>query len=288
MSLLPAVGLWALIALGQVPGDNSIGENDRDERTRFLKEKSVNLSLFRLLDTKQPLPFVDRPVLRYSNPVGLSSDGATFLWLAGKRPAAVVSFSIRRPNNAVYRECTSLWPQPLDCRQNEASTWSPKVGGLLEQRLADAPAPAASEARRLSQMRDISKRFSATWHYSRTNERTELKILPTPIYRFASEDDGILDGALFAFVITNDPEMLLLLEAVRDKPDAATYWRYSLARMSSLMEVVRLDDQEIWSVPHYYSDPNEDRLTGPYSEQRVGYFVGSVGETSTNPKAPPP
>jgi hypothetical protein len=42
--------------------------------------------------------------------------------------------------------------------------------------------------------------------------------------------------------------------------------------MSSLQEVVRLDDQEIWSVPHFHSDPNDDRLTGPYSEQRIGTF----------------
>jgi hypothetical protein len=276
MSLIPITVLWALAALGQAPGDNSTDERDRDERTRFFKEKSAELSLFRLPDTKQSLPFVDRPVLRYSNPVGLSGDGATFLWLAGTRPAAVVSFSIRRPNNAVYRECTSLWSQPLDCRQNGASIWSPKTGGLLEQRLADAPAPAMNEARRLSQMRDICKRFGATWHHSRTNERTELNILPTPIYRFTSESDGILDGALFAFVITNDPEMLLLQEAIRDKPDAAAYWRYSLARMSSLKEVVRLGDQEVWSVPHFYSDPNDDRLTGPYSEQRVGTFASKT------------
>ena len=282
MSLIPAAVLLALVALGQAPGDNSTGEKDRDDRTRFLKEKSAELSLFRLPDTKQSLPFVDRPVLRYSNPVGLSSDGATFLWLAGTRPAAVVSFSLRRPNNAVYRECTSLWPHPLDCWHNGASIWSPKIGGLLEQRLPDAPAPAMSEARRLSQIRDISKRFSSTWHHSRTNERTELNILPTPIYRFTSESDGILDGALFAFVITNDPEMLLLLEAVRDKPDAAAYWRYSLARMSSLKEVVRFDDQEIWTVPHYYTDPNEDRLNGPYSEQRVGTFASETNAVDRN------
>jgi hypothetical protein len=58
--------------------------------------------------------------------------------------------------------------------------------------------------------------------------------------------------------------------------------------MSSLKEVVRLDNQEVWSVPHFYTDPNEDRLTGPYSEQRVGTFVDTANDTFTKPKAPLP
>jgi hypothetical protein len=195
-----------------------------------------------------------------------------------------VAFSIRRPNNAVYRECTSLWPEPLECRQGGQSVWSPKKGGLLAQRLNDAPAPAATDARRLSQMRDIAGRFNVTWHHSRTDEQTQLHILPTPLYRFAAQQEGILDGVLFAFVIATDPEMLLLLEAVRDQPNAMPYWRYSFGRMSSLKEVVRLDETEIWSVPHYHSDPNDDRLTGPYTEQRVGIFVPGAEGADKNQK----
>jgi hypothetical protein len=275
LSFVPV--LSAIVILGQPQADDAAPNAVREEQMRFLKQKSTELSLFRPPDSKTPLPLWDRAALHYSNPVGLSSDGAMFLWLAGKRPVAAVSFSLRRPNNAVYRECTSLWSTSLDCRQDGASVWSPKKGGLLAQRFKDAPAPAESQVRRLAQMRDISRRFAVTWHHSRTDERTELQILPTPLYRFAAEQEGILDGTLFAFVVTNDPEMLLLLEAARDKPDEPAYWRYSLARMSSLKEVVRLDDQEIWTVPHYHSDPQEDKLTGHYTEQRVGTFAPGGG-----------
>src|SRR5204863_3813257 len=100
--------------------------------------------------------------------------------------------------------------------------------------------------------RNIARRFSVTGHHSRTDEATQLSLKPTPHFRFEAEKQGIVDGALFVFSPTNDPEMLLLLEAVRDKAGEAAYWRYSLARMSSLKEVVRLDDQEIWSVPNYH------------------------------------
>jgi hypothetical protein len=268
------ISLTLLIAaIGQAAVEPPIGDAIREEKQRFLKEKSVELSLFQASNSNTPLPLYSRPVLFYSNPVGLSTDGATFLWLAGTRPVAAVSFSLRRPNNAVYRECTSLWSRPLDCRQGNDSVWAPKKGGLLAQRLNDAPAPAVGEAQRLAQMRTIARRFAVTWHHSRTNETTQLNLMPSPLYRFEAESDGIVDGALFAFVVTNDPEMLLLLEAARDKPADAPFWRFSFARMSSLKEVVRLDDQEIWSVPHYHSDPNDDKRTGHYTEQRIGVFV---------------
>src|SRR5262245_55702604 len=204
MSLLFVPIVTVVVVLGQPPADDATGDAVREEQMRFLKEKSTELSLYRLPDMKTALPLTERAVLRYSNPVGLSSDGATFLWLAGTRPVAAVSFSLRRPNNAVYRECTSLWAEALDCRQDGASVWSPKKGGLLAQPLRDAPAPAESQARRLNQMRDMARRFAVTWHHSRTDEPTQLRMLPTPLYRFAAEKEGILDGALFAFTVTND------------------------------------------------------------------------------------
>ena len=85
----------------------------------------------------------------------------------------------------------------------------------------------------------------------------------------------MIDGGLFAFVVSNDPELFLMLEAVSDS-DGKAHWRFSLARMSSLRETVRLDDKEVWSVPNYYQDRAEDRKTGPYAEAKVGTFVPSV------------
>jgi hypothetical protein len=260
-------------ALSQAPHDAQAEKAAREEKLRFLREKAAGLKLYRQSNSNSPVPLMDRAVLNYNNPVGLSGDGATFLWRIGERPVAVVSFSIRRPNNAVYRECASLWAEPLDCRENGATLWAPKQGGLLAQKFADAPVPGSSQSRRMTQMRELARRFSVTWFHSRTDEQTQLSLLPQPLYRMETASDGILDGALFAFTVTNDPEMLLLIEAARDKAGDEPYWRYSLARMSSLREAVRLDDKEIWTVPHYHSDPNDDKKTGHYTEQRVGTFV---------------
>jgi hypothetical protein len=154
---------------------------------------------------------------------------------------------------------------------------------LIDQRLLDAPVPVAgdspaSKARRLTQMRDLARRFSAAYYDSQTDAPTELRLLTTPLRRFAAEDSGVIDGGLFAFAISNDPEVFLVLKAIRSTTaESAAYWNYSLARMCSLRQTIRLDDKEIWSAANFYRLPREERKTGPYIEGQIGFFKPASG-----------
>ncbi|MBI3463409.1 MAG: hypothetical protein HY000_10170 [Planctomycetes bacterium] len=121
-------------------------------------------------------------------------------------------------------------------------------------------------------MRAIARRFAPASHDPRTDQAEQLRLLTQPLYRFAADASGVIDGALFAYVVSNDPELLLLLEAVRDRATGITGWQFSLARMSSRKQVVRVEDKQIWEVPNFSRDPNEDRMTGPYVEKRMGSF----------------
>jgi hypothetical protein len=155
---------------------------------------------------------------------------------------------------------------------------------VLHQRLNDAPVPAESKPRRLTQMRDLARRFTATMYRSEPEEANRLRLLATPIHRFAAESDGIVDGAVFAFANATDPDSLLLLEAARDEPGAAAYWRYSLARMSSQKTVVKLDDKEIWTVTNFHRESPDTRIKGPYIEQRIGAYVGAAAQPTNGGK----
>jgi hypothetical protein len=260
--------IWTMSLCGQ--GD------DAEDRLRFFKEQLDSFSLFRAGDATTPLALKPDAVLHYSNPESeLSRDGVTFLWLAGARPVAAISLSIRnRPANAAYYECTSFSDQPLDCRRNGSTIWAPKKGGLLAQPFSDAPAPADSASRRMTQMRNFARRFTVTRENSEGTK--ELRLQDSPLYRFSDEGQGILDGALFNFVVSNDPELLVLIEAAGPKNGKEARWQYSIGRMSSPHEVVRLDDKEIWSVPNYHRDPTEDRKTGPYVEAAFARYVPSA------------
>ena len=270
-SILAAAVIAAVLTQGPAPQDEAAA--GRQQKLQFLKGKAEQFELRWAASDKPPLTLKSEPISLYTNWVGLSTDGATFLWLAGDRPVAALSLSIRsQPANSVYRECTSFGAAPLDCRLNGATVWSPTTGGLVAQPVKGAPIPAEGKSQRLTQMRDIARRFSVTWFNSRTDEATQLRLQTSPLYRYDSEPANIVDGALFAVVSTNDPEIFLLVEAARERTGAAPRWQFSLARMSSLKHVVRLDDQEIWSIPNYHRDPAVDRLGGPYTEAKIGTF----------------
>ena len=112
-------------------------------------------------------------------------------------------------------------------------------------------------------MRALARRFTAR-SIDGNEKDWELRLLPQPLYRFSDEAGGILDGGLFAFVVSNDPEFFVLLEAIT-APQGEPQWRYSLARMSSRKHAVRLDGNEVWSVTNYYTEPRTTRTTGPYA-----------------------
>jgi hypothetical protein len=268
-----------VVLLGLMGQTIVVGERDNDargEQQQFLKSKAAELTLRK--PAGEPLALVPQPVLSYSNAelaIG-ALDGAAFLWLDGRRPAAVVSHWINHPRNLVYRECTSLFEQPLECTRDGVPVWTPKSGGFAPRPLPDAPAPVASKPLRLTQMRELARRFSAAGYSSQTDEPTELRLLPQPLFRFADEAAGTVDGGLFAFVLSNDPEFFLLLEAL-NAPEEGSQWRFALARMSSRKHVVRLDGKEIWSVTNYYSEPRESRTTGPYCEGQLGPYLAADG-----------
>jgi hypothetical protein len=255
-------------------------ETARQERLQYMQERAAEFTLTRE-GTDEPLVLKTEAVVRYSNPERDEGtwDGATYLWLEGARPVAAISFGIRRPKNAVFREVTSFSQTPLKCQKGDDAVWSPQTCGLSPRSLPGAPTPATTPAGRLTQMRAQARRFSAACTLK--EDTTQLRLLPQPLYRYADEKQGLLDGAVFALVVSNDPEMFLILEAVRPQGSDEHQWQYALARMSSLLHTVQLDEQEIWSIPGYYTIPAAERKTGPYMESYQGTF------TSTLPMATP-
>ena len=133
--------------------------------------------------------------------------------------------------------------------------------------MPDAAAVADSPARRLRQMRDLAAGFSVVLIDRRGNaegERQNLRLLTNPIYRYASPDRGVTDGALFAFVVGTDPEALLVVEARGEEHDT---WQYALARLNRDELAAYRQEREVWRT---------DR-TG-YQDRDKPYLVMSLPE----------
>lgn len=248
-------------------GNDTEQAAERQRRTDFMK---ALLSQYRIAtaDNRQtPLVLTSEPVLRYTNPVrNFYTDGALFFWLDDKRPLAAGSPTIRGTGQ-VFCEFSALSERPLECRRESAVTWSPRSGNLVNQSVAQAAPPGDSDKGRLRQMREVARRFHVL---TRSEPDVELRLMAQPIYRFAAESSGIIDGAVFAFVEATDPDFLLVVEAHRERGSSVAEWRYNLARLCSRPVEVKLDGQPLWSAEGYWtnpralSDPYAERLAAPY------------------------
>jgi hypothetical protein len=276
MSRVVIALVWAALPFALAPTaeaqpspDTNAAEEAKQQRLEFMRKEFETYSLTIPGPGNRPITHSAEPLLRYSNPVRTAfSDAAVFLWVHEGRPLAVAAISIRRNGN-VGREFSSLSSEPLECRGAASERWTPKSAGVTEQDIPDAPAPKTSDKLRLVQMGQLARRFSVVMKEPETNERSELRLMSRPIYRFAADKAGIVDGALFAFAEGTDPEALLLLQAVRGAGDSLV-WRYTLARMTSRPLEANLDERRVWSAEGYWANPRTQ--SDPYVELIRGAY----------------
>ncbi len=223
----------------------------RADRLKNMKQQAAAYQLV-LAGGKAELTLHIEPVLRFSNPVSGVPDGIVAMWKDGLRPA-VFAQVFQTKDGLWVHECQSIAAAGLTMKKGDTLFWEPKEAAEGFRPLDDADPPAASQARRFAQMKSLAGEFAAADDFKINTSDVEptrhtLRLLTTPIYRYADESEGILDGAVFAFVHGTDPEVFLVLESRTDKDGKAT-WHYNLAPMTCWAVTVSRDGKEIWSLP---------------------------------------
>ncbi len=193
----------------------------------------------------------EEPALKWSNPERRADDGSVFLWLDRGRPEVAASF-YRFPKDGGQvedNEFVTLSAAPLTARRDGVEVWNLPGGHVGPAPIPDAPKPAATPAERLRQMKALARDFHA--HFNNPPDLSEIRPLPQPIYRFETEGKrpDVLDGALFAYVHTTDPEVLLAIEARTGPGGGPMAWHFSCARMSMVNLRVFFKDRQVWSCP---------------------------------------
>ncbi|HEX5443755.1 MAG TPA: hypothetical protein VFW87_08000 [Pirellulales bacterium] len=268
--LLFALASWADAQPAPAAAEDArFTDEAKQRRLDFLCERFKSYSLAAAAHSDRPFAHKQEPLVHFNNPVREAfSDAAVFLWLEDGRPRAAATIEICSKGQ-ISREFTSLSDEPLECRGAEGEHWRPKPAELAGRDLPDAPPPKTTEKGRLLQMGQLARRFRVVMKEATTNRPSELRLMSRPIYRFAAEKAGIVDGALYAFAEGTDPEALLLLEAVRGASESPD-WQYTLVRMTSRPLEAELDGRPIWSVLSYWnnprspSDPYIDIVRGTY------------------------
>lgn len=200
----------------------------------------------RVADEDKPLALRREPVLRWSNPARGEVHGNVFLWTRDGRPLVVGSlFKWFSPHTHMSHEFQSLAEKPLRASFHRAPVWKTSEAGLRFMDVPGATAPAAGEAQRFLQLKQLAKDFAAS-KKEREGEQEELRLLPQPIHRYSAPKQGILHGALFAFVQGTDPELFLLIEA-RGKSPATARWQFAATRMNSVEMRLRHRGRQVWA-----------------------------------------
>ena len=222
-----------------------------EQRLIFARQTAADYR-FQLADERAEARLHPEPLLRWNNQVIREDDGMLFLWTKGEngQPVATAQFFLQSPD--WHHEFQSLSPGGFDARfvgeGGRGWSWRPNRPGVRFTTAEEIDRPADTASQRLRQMKSIAERFTAAVDSTAGDEfesPEQLRLLARPLYRYAAQDDGILDGAMFAFVQGTNPEVLLLIEARQAGQTAA--WRYGFARMSCFKLRVKQGDDVVWS-----------------------------------------
>jgi hypothetical protein len=239
--------LRALLLLG-LPGQAPAADTPADVKARleFMKKCMATHDVHALDGRDTPFRLQAEPVLRFTNPVGGSRDGAMFVWLGeGDRPV-VAAQMLWTPEQIWMEEFSSLSTNPLIAKSADRRVWSPSKAGVSFKLVTEAPKPAETAERRLRQMRELADGFSAE-HFYKGKTWNKLRMLTKPFARYGKPGSEVQDGALFCFAHGTDPEVLLMLESRpgKDGPE----WHYAFAPMTTFAVNTFWKGKEVWSLP---------------------------------------
>jgi hypothetical protein len=251
------------------------------QRAAHLKQMQEIAASIRLL-TKSSEPdsaekLKPEPILRYADNSRFNNESTLWIWPGSGRPHAVVAIELypRHPKGPSWLyEIASLSKQRIQAERGDDLHWTAKEPGLKLRTLPDGKPVADKATRRLAQMKELCRRFTA--HESAVIEgRVELRLMSSPLYRYSDSTAGVSDGAIFALANGTNPEVLLVLEA-RDS-DEASPWQYALVQMTGGALVVELDGKEVWKCGE--ADPPAER-----DSYINGWLPAETKSKSTKPK----
>lgn len=235
------------------------GGDDSDAvRERWLalfRQRAESLEVSFVDGTDRSLTVAPEPAMIYTNPVRKELPyGSLFVWTESGRPVfAAAWWSALEQGNPgmrrLSREFHVLTDAPISVAEAGERIWASSDPGIEWSNVRSDP-PHNSRTLRLSQMRRIVRRVQAEI----MTQESELRLLPQPIYRYSEETD-VLDGAIFAFVMGTDPELLVHIEA-RPAADGSPDWFLGFSHFSNGEVRALLDGAEVYRAERWtQNDP---------------------------------
>lgn len=216
-------------------------EQTRQQRMRRLVD---SYEVFCDEDATRPAKLREEPIFRWSNPERAAIAGDMYLWTNQGRPHATIGIWTYDDVKDSH-ELQSLAVSPFIARGSLYSDWRPSAPGVEFRRVETQLAPATSAALRLGQMRQVARERFVARMTKNSGSVEELRLIPQPLYRYDECPDGVIDGAMFAYAVGTDPEVLLIMEVREGESGHELYAAFGSA--TSNPAEGDFDGESIWS-----------------------------------------
>jgi len=269
-----ARGAWRLLALIALlsPSTRAVGSDDqpaaesdaiaarRAARLANMKRLAVQIQMRQAdAEVKPYFEISPDPLFRYSDQPRGFVDATLWAWGtkgATGRPAvlAKVEAAITPANEPYWHFCVvSLADELVTADFEGERRLTTTRSGFELLKIPDVPEGAERPAARQRQMKELAARFTATIYNTNPDtkrpEPQEMRLLATPIHRYADEAAGLQDGMIFGLTTNGtNPDMLIVIELRGDKLSSAE-WKYGIVKMTIAEVRVRLDKDEAWMSP---------------------------------------
>lgn len=251
--------VFGFVLMGTVVEIGFVNESIADElatvepgNAKVLRQYAARHRLQSTNDASRTVEMLPQPVLAWTNPTRGDVFGGIFLWVDGRRPIAYGGMFVwmEQPQKKLGREFHVLSPQLITATFDNQAIWSPNADDFQYQSVPNLELRSTTtELRRLRSMKQLASRFKIEISNRDVNPE-QARLLPTPIYRYADPEADIVDGAMFAFVQGNDPEVLLIVEAIGQVDKNITF-RYAIARCTTWAVDASFDGTSVYAVPRY-------------------------------------
>ncbi len=230
--------------------EQEIRRRESAERRDRMRKFAAAVQFFEGSDRAEGAQLVEQPILRFDDNARLNNDGTVWVWGRAGRPVAVSEIFSNTGRKSLTHTGHSLSTKPLAGDLNGGRVVTANNAGISLQDLDDGPRPATTEAGRLRQFKQLLRRFTAHEFWRPGKTRYELRPLPQPLYRYSDPKAGLDDGEMFAFCHGTNPEVIMLIELVREG-GAKAEWQFAFARLAHAECHVELDGSDVWNCVRY-------------------------------------
>lgn len=257
-------------ALGQVPAGHAELLDAMRARAEATEVQAV--------DPVDDLRFIPRPVFRYDDQPRGFVDATLWIWTTEDgRPAAFQKIeAMERDGPPRWNYCFASFSRGrLSARWPGGLRFESTKPAITFQHLPGAAAPADGKLRWGLSARRLARMFSAEIRDAATDDREQMRLLPTPIYEYEVSGRDACRGAVFAFATYGtNPDLLFALES-RTAGSGQWEWQYAVARMTNGAVTLLYGGREIWRVDQvssrdgvlptwtFFGEPRERAATRP-------------------------